>query len=659
MFRSLFLLGVVCISSAVCWAQVMSPDNPPITYSTPAVSVATAVDAVGRMAQKKLRVEEDLAGQPIILRVHYARFSDVLDWIAAATNAKWMDQAGYKMLRRTSFVSLSMEKASLRKRSTLLNDFVQRRMELIPKQPLTLESAKKVLTVLYDPKVDKASKAYKDAFEQSGDERLINFALQGVVPSEVISAPYPDHVVLSNRPRVLQGLLRFTNAQMDTLMEDQNVWTSALKDFAATHPKLKLDVSKRLPIPAKSRVILLFSDAEDGVPTHLTAIVAGPGGHTRVRAETGIDVGRPAAPIQTDWSTQHFSNPPADPISVEFLNAVHAPNTAISPALRTALTTSAAFDPFQFVVSPCLLHIGDHAEMNIVARPPDSLLLDPAFQALDHSDHFDAVKFLLACETVCDVNVKGNLMIIAPRDPEVAEDGVAPRQPLQDYMSLLSKKGYSLLDSEAQLASSNPTIDLGLVRLYAKLLAPNATPFLDASVGTLAFYGSLSPTQRATLNNGLTINVSDMTDAQKSLIPLALMDLRGRAVLNSQTDNILADTADPEITDLIDTLVSNDEKVFAQPHQETVIRVRGVDRFGRNCDKVFALWDAREGIDALGPWKSIEYATAQANTVKLTFHLSRSADYAQFIREYPSGFSAFGNLSSLPPGARKALAAAK
>jgi hypothetical protein len=307
------------------------------------------------------------------------------------------------------------------------------------------------------------------------------------------------------------------------------------------------------------------------------------------------------------------------------------------------------------VVSDALLSIGLHADWNIVACPPDSMLLDPELATVSNASNLDAVKFMSFCEDTSDVSLDKHLLLIKPHDSLAAEAARTNRTALQSYLQSLVRTGISLVSSEAAMATSNPSFDPSLLKFYARLLAPSATPFLDTPMSALVFYGSMTADQRSWLNRGMKYNLSDLTEQQSALIPVVLRTSARHIVINPNAVSIMTDFDEPEITDIFSGRITNDAKIFMSTSTEEVLRVVGVDRWGRQQGLVLNLHEAAKVIHRLGPRDSFQYAVARSNTIRLTVHVSDSFDVVNFLREYPNGFSRLGPIDDLPSSAQLSI----
>ncbi len=647
-YRALVCFASACLA-AIGMAQVPVDRDPVITYSTPAVRISTAIDAIALATHREIRVSPELDHEPIILRLRFAHYSEVMDWIATALDAKWMYEGGVKVLKRSSYATLSLKSTLNREKARLIQDAVDARVAKLSRSPLKPDLAAQTILALNNPN---ASQAEKDkALINSADERLICRALSALESTDVGSAPNPDHAVFATTRRPLQGLLRIGTLRYNQILDEQDVWTSALKKLSKQHPELRNAANARQPVEARSRIELIFSDTKNGLPTHVSVKIIGPSGEASVRAESSFHVEDPAAHHSgIDWANQGMGKPAVSELSQEFQSAARAGGTYQLPTdLRTALLQPSQTDPFEFMVSDALLSIGAHTEWNIVACPPDSMLLDPELWNVGTAGGvLDAPAFMSACENSCKVSLDGKLLIVKPRDSLQAEADRTDRAALQTYLASLLRTTYSLTSAEVTMATANPKFDLALLQFYAKLLAPNATPFLDATVNALFFYGSLSSEQRSQLNKGIRLGLSDLTEQQRGLIPQLLLTTSSHVVINPQTENVMTDTANPEITDVFAGRLSDEARLYMSSRAEDVVRIAGTDHWGRHQDLVLNFQEAQKVINRLGPWNSIQYATAKSNTVRLTAHLSSSVDVVNFLREYPTGFSPFGPFESLP-----------
>lgn len=657
MFRRSWLFPFLPFLAPLTWAQVHINDNPTIDYTTPAVPAYKAIDDIGRIAEKKIRVVPPIGQQPIILKLHGVPYKDVLKAIATALNGAWIDKDNYKILSRTNYSTLKMENTSVRARAAAINDYLASHQTLGNKPYLTAEQASKYILALYKPDADKNSAEYQIALKNSAGQRLIDRAIQGVQPLDVARAPYPSHIVFSDVPRLLQGALRLSATDRNQIMAEQNTWTTALKKLAATHPELKAEASKRLPIEnAGCRILLVFSDPVNDLPTHVAASVVGGGGYARVQGGANISIPVQAPISANNWGTSQLGQIALDNLSTAFANAALSDSGSLPADVKEALLGPSRIDPLQFIVSDGLLKLANTKGWNLVACPPDTALLDPALWTLASSGTMDGAAFLTQLEKTSTITQKDYIMSVSPIDTLDAELSRTNRTALEVYLASLERIGYSSTPAEATLISSTRQgYDPVLVKFYSHLLHPTATPFLDTSLSSLGLYGSFTPDQRKSLIKELTFQLNDLADPQKKLLGDMLLDAPRRVIIEKDARYILTNPRDPEITNLVDSPTTPGETVSMSSRQETVLRINAVDSFGRPRDEVLTYGEAAAAIKRQGPWRSISYATAPANIVKITIRATDTADVVHFLWDFPQGFSAFSDVAGLPVEARRAL----
>jgi hypothetical protein len=656
MLRRFWLITIACGLAASSQAQRHLNDNPTIEYRTAAVPAYKAVDDIGKLAEKKIRVAEPLSQQPLILRLHDAPYQDVLNWIAAALHGTWIDRDHYKVLTRTNYIALSLSNGQRRARSAAVLEYIQDRQVHAIKSVLTPKLAADSILALYDPNADRTSNKYKQALLNSADTRLIDRAIEAMQPTDVATLSFPDHAVFSSAPRILQYSLKMSANDLNQVFAEQNLWTNVLKGLATKHPELVTIASKRLDILPQSRVVVVLSDPVDGLPTHWRAAVVGIGGYPRVQSEGNINFQLHPPNTIYNWP-EKLGRPALSAISSEFLTALNSASPIpLSSDLDNALATPSVVDPLQLVVSDGLLHIADNKNWNMVATAPDSSLFDPAVTSLSHDTAMDGEEFMAALGNTCQMKLKDAVLIVSPRDPELAEAKRTDRLAMSTYLASLIRNGYSTNTAEALLAAAEgPSFDPALVETVAHAIKPSATPFLDVSTYALGLYGSLTPDQRKALNQGIAFGLADANPVQKDLLAGMLLGSPKRILVTKGVQNIRTNLKDPEITDLVDGPQTPGEQVTMDARLETVIRFVGTDIFGRKRDEVFSVAEAATQIRRQGPWRSMQFATARANTIKLTLRASAVTDVVHFLRDYPDGFSLLGDSTTLPPDIQKAL----
>src|SRR5437868_14340071 len=94
-FRTLLLLSI--LRSTFAFGQDLSR---PIDYTTKAVALETAIAQIAKQSGVKLFVQDELAKEPIILRLKAVTLQDAMAKIADAVGAEWVKKPdGYDLIR--------------------------------------------------------------------------------------------------------------------------------------------------------------------------------------------------------------------------------------------------------------------------------------------------------------------------------------------------------------------------------------------------------------------------------------------------------------------------------------------------------------------------------------------------------------------------------
>ncbi|MEA2553398.1 MAG: hypothetical protein QOJ65_1574 [Fimbriimonadaceae bacterium] len=649
---------VTCLSLGLCVPALTQEDNPTINYTTPAVRASVALDAIARLADKKIRAEPPLNDAPLILRLRNSTLSDSLDWIATVLHGTWEDRDRYKILRRTAYKDLLLRNTAQRARSAAFFEVVERRVTAHGgRSALTKELAAQAILELNKSGADKGSEAYQAAWINSADVRLIDRMIVGLNPAEMASAPFPDHIAISNKPKPLQYQVRLGADELAKIVWEQNLWTSTLVELSRTHKDLiGLKSMRRMIDPADARLLMVLSNSHDAFPGRVDVKILDKSGQPYVLARDVLDVAppKPLPAFANDWEKMGLGEIQLSPLSSEFLANSLNPATP-SAELKEALLSPAGVDPLQFVVSDGLLAVAQTRNWNLVASPPDETLLDPVFAQQVSGGNLKASSFLRSCEKTSAIEIKNGVMMVLPLNPPIAERRRSNRQALQAYAGAVARSGYSPTLSEASFVYlSGSAVDVGLAQRWATLLSPLVAPFIGSSVEALAFYGSLTPAQKRTLLQGYTLGLGDLKPPQKLLLVPILLNSPDRVLVDAQTVGIAIDRRNPEITELVDSRNTPGETVSVQASTEKVVRIRGLDATNDLVSFTGGLPDAASWL-ATHPLSSSSYSIATSNTLKLTLRASEATNVVRFIREYPGGFSVPVSLDQLPPEIRRAL----
>src|SRR5438105_3393779 len=97
----LYRWALVCCSfliSALGWGQDLTVH---VTYKTVAIPARQAIADLAKISHQDLRVENELAGQPLILRLNDVPLKDAMDRIASVLHGGWFRDRTQFTLQRT------------------------------------------------------------------------------------------------------------------------------------------------------------------------------------------------------------------------------------------------------------------------------------------------------------------------------------------------------------------------------------------------------------------------------------------------------------------------------------------------------------------------------------------------------------------------------
>lgn len=626
--------------------------NPTINYKTIAVPLSVAVQDIARIAEKKLRVQPPLDSQPVIVNLTNVPYETALEWIANVMDGVWEVQGQYRSLKRTAAINMRVQNEAFRDRNTRLLDMTQKRLVGHQRSRLNEETASRTILALQDP----SSPDYGQARVNSAQIRLVDRVLLAIPRPEVASAPNLNHIVFSDKPKILQNGLRMSPDELTGICKEQNVWTIALRKLAKTHPELKPQVALREVIdPSTARLVVILSRPIRHIPSHIEVRIVDEDGRTLVDAEDTLEQPQPPS---IDWKSRAFGGVTLSPLAAELSSAMNQDQPNISQELRDALLDPDRRDPLSYAASEGLLGIVEPKRWNLVACLTDDVALPPQVATYVSNGVVDGANLMGAIARTGRVQESPALILIKPDHPFISERSRMNRKALVPYAGSVNRTGTSSLYPQADfLAGTGPGTDLRLAKAWLTLLKPTSLPLLGSSPDALCFLGMLGPDQRKRLINGDALTYADLSVEQRRQLSRLNFSPAGELHLFQDPPRTNR-TLDYEITERFQTTALNTQRVEMRKGSEKFVRILATDGNGKPVEWFGPVTGAAKVLRSNG-WTSPTFSAGPAILHKLVVTVTDRMEIIHLMREFPNGLSPFGPIESLPAEYRAALQTAK
>lgn len=537
MFRHTALVLVTTAGSfALAFAQ---SSQKLLNYTTAAVPLKVALQQLSKQAGENLLAADDLASEPIVLRLQNVETQLALDKIADVMSAEWVKTDKGLELRRTQRIVDAINKR-LADRNLQNITAALKRMEAIANEPaLDSDSAKKIAATYARIVSDERNGAEtgnsmilrEPLSNQTADMRLLAKMLLAIGPARIAALPVGYHV-FSFAPTPIQHSIEGVGQHLvETYLSDRNTLAHAIADAvrddagggyllessidtASTlakgpvRPLLGIDVppnyggsSALLNVYDKdgSRVSSAFVDFSGF--DYVGTLEKRAKGILADKADEGIHV----SPVTAEFAKRNMHS-----------EQVPGPMTAESLEL---LCHPEQHDPLSLAISEGLLGIAALANENVVATTADfgaaGSLRSIRNGVLSPSRFMSS----LTEPTRNEVQEQDGWLTCKPSNPLSATLLRTERGTLGKFMRSLNEKSYASIEDWAAMAQGVPYPDTGyFVESYMSIW--RGDPYMPNTNDweTLRLYGSLSQQQLLSLGQGSSLDFEALTDEQRQIL---------------------------------------------------------------------------------------------------------------------------------------------
>lgn len=594
--RSFFLTAVVALSISA-WGQE-GPAN--ITLEQRATTLGMLVDKLAEQTKKPLAVSPELRGDVYILWLHDAPVQDVLDRIANASCAKWVNDKDGKtrlipnnaLMREIAAKQLKAETARVRK---LIDDFVANKpddggpdMEM-GEEVTPTEAPEPPAQAEVKQKADaKAAAPQAEPLPSDPDNDLMR-VLVGQISAEKLAGMLGNtRLVYAYPATTVQFSFGNIGRAVQDWTERNNKLAKALEDLKAKNPQPPDQTEK----PEFMRIIeQAFNDrverkATAQLPAKVTLGIVkggtgimrfvGTGGYslemkvfdnkgdilTKSSTQIGginwsdnfeIDpaTGRPAPkkvevkrpdwvkdePVTTSDDTKEFTK--ISDMTDPVALMTYKPNEEFAKKFADPVN----FDPLGYATTDELFAFAKVHSLQLVANVPDNLGTDA--MAMFGTGGKAAVKTAAVYDRylrsdAINLVKTDSWMTIQPKDVAADRAIRLDRFALRKLIEAAQAKEIPGLDDAADYAAANePPSSTPIVNPYMFFFSPNLMDMMPMKIGdwnVLRVYGLLSPSQRDALKRGDRVMFGTMMSAQQAATRTLLFSPEAKLLTQADAD---------------------------------------------------------------------------------------------------------------------------
>lgn len=533
--RTLSVLALLSVASIALAEKV--------NLHLPATSVENAVSALAKLSGQKLSASPTLGRDVVFLDVQGVEPTEIMDQLASALNATWVEVDGTKILTRGSALQREEEAAERTTIQNLIESYLKKAQEAPAEAPkeeaMTGPGGEEVR---FTPPPLGLSNA-------SPSGKFLQQALAGMDKARLARELFKGRSVWSTSPSQMQnGLPGSLLAAADKYLQD----TRAEREKSG-NTGFNMDTAMNRPIPpvdAKvARVMIIMDSVIDDFGVSVRGMLFDKSGQV---LSTFFDFVNFNSPKPSDrllkwndgkpivWSDLSKSllkkkaNDGAQQVmgiaiavaggdgTRDFMFGMTNPYEKFDQQYRARLLRPDLEDPLSFFVSEGLKQSAEAHGIQVVAVLPDTLLGDLAGQ-LNSQKELKTNEFLAMLERNSDLNVelKDDWFRIVPKLPSIQREQRFDRKALARVFGVLESTSNLPLNDVANyaLTSKGRLTDARADSWLSSRLFPNGSKFWNGlwafNGDALRFYGSLSPGQRSQAQNGQPIPISKLSSDQR------------------------------------------------------------------------------------------------------------------------------------------------
>jgi len=571
---ALFAISLAC--AGLLSGGASAQDNAKlVTYRTPTVSLTKALEDLGAKTGMNLRPAANIADELILIRVKDAKASDVMEKVAEAIGAEWVQEGEIYRLARPSSLNDAERKAELAERVKKLQAAIDKQSADVKQTPnWTIEDAKRAQQsnkkrgdgqyAISTTQDDGGGAPVTFSFGGPGDISPASRAMGRLVPllniNDLAALEAGERIVFSTNPtRMQKSLPNKAFGVFQTLVQEQALWDQVQESGPS-------GAGRRVPAPNNpqqrpgppARALLIASKMGMGAAINLTMLVADANGNviTTQMAFLGdafmdfLAENQPAsgqgAPVKVSSNSLELAkmlssggqgmlggavsiaiNSGDDGDHMAVLSGSDTPTkrAKLTPEWRQRLTSPTNWEPLASIPSDLVLGLADAKDVNLVAALPDDVFAKSARTAQIDNLNAGVVENAMKASWGLDVREADGFTVIRSKNPYSSRRSHVNRNKLERLLRYLDKNGRISLDELAGYAYAHPvapsmeSVDVSIMRL----LDPSAAEqeFMRSMTGQrdmLRLWGAFSSGQRQSLLGGYPVAISSMSSEQQAIV---------------------------------------------------------------------------------------------------------------------------------------------
>ena len=541
---------VAALALGAAQAQLTNP----ISLETKAVPVADALKKLSDASGFRLMESPQVKDEFLIIRVEAVPLKDIMDRIAEALGAEWLQESEGWRLTRTAKLIREQDQARIKRLAARFAEAQAKAKKDLSEEGAFDEKKARAVAERITAFADAAARREPGEREdyrvfQSLDRampsgRLGRSMAAALDPNELAKLRTPGRIVFSTAPNRMQRPL-----PRDAMRYLQ----SYAQEMALLRPHLPQHIEPGGGMPSSVFQALHFAKIKDPVPVKALVIVKAQelGGGPSVEVKLANAAGKiidssyynlqipdemgpePGPPVPDPTGAKPVELSPLSKELVEFFKMAMARGgdpTSIPPMGPKLLPTFLEPEKHtisELVLSDLLIGTAKAKKLNLVAAPTDlfGLMGTMLLGANEATPNQVLERFRKPIFEMTTVEKPG-WVVLKVADPAQSRRMRVERGPLGKLVRAAHQKGYIPVDDLAAFAVSTPEeFERTPLMIHLMMTAPSAMRSMEQSSWTLLrFHGSLSALQRRGMAGGAKLLYPQMTPLQQRIFNQILFE---------------------------------------------------------------------------------------------------------------------------------------
>jgi hypothetical protein len=504
--------------------------EPTLTYTSAALPIQRICDDLSKQAGVKLRVTDDLASEPLVLRFKDVPLREAMDQIAATVKAEWIESKNEILLTRSQKLQQKLEEEAYALRFSRITEGIAETKKRLAAQGLLGATEAQNLVNEFariqnlDPERLNSMEVRQQNDRLSANMPGSRFAAKIIAtldPEQVANLPEGERIVMSNFPNRMQHpIANWDPAWLDQLVTEMNHIVDAMERQLGRELVAKTALRRIEPRDD----LKVLADLREG---HIGIRVADSEGRIHAFADLNFlfhdQLDRRAKMEEAERLSR--SKPiPLSPLAKELSQRIRSATNRDpyanqpSPAVLQFLKSPETNDPLSQGFSDFMLGYAENEDVNVVAYVPDLVIYWSLIQARTDPVRADVFFESLKVLRTVDLEFDDNWVTVSPIMPLETSLSRTPRNVLGDFVRHVTQQGYLSIDAAANLALQLRDDQIGVASNYLALIFGTQVRAIFSDMDLLRFYGSLSPELKQPSRSKHTLSLNEFGSDQQELL---------------------------------------------------------------------------------------------------------------------------------------------